>query len=943
MSEPEENNPYKKEYSEIRINGGFATIYEALYRSTRKLDSKPKIRKTSIPFDLMYAKLSNAFTGYSGVTQMNLIPENCRYHEQLKNNIHIFVVEEPPAVRTVLISDNYLEHVLTHRQSQFKTKEITSETMNFYETSIKSLKQRVSEKFNRAAPVKLSFPYVIMFLCLVKRGKFFERVLSPYVVFKRTPIYGFADPLLLAPLGNITGGFEVCIGSGRESGSDMEIIKQNPASVIKYYRKLFWNNVFNLDFQNNINTYANENIDEFRDYIRWNSYSENNPGFIYTAPFKKFHLDFGGVLSVMKQRINMNNYNEKPTYAFIENAISSPFISDVKSKDTSENLIFDITNEYYLNEKTSIMAGDLLTLPNKRTILFETFLSTSLAGRPSHYRLLINNKHRVIVKINNSFNKFLVDAIENATTLMEIKTPTGVIKPGDLVSFLNETPGAAVDTVITVKSIKIKNDNTIDLVSTNGPSYIMNSLKNLTKVNLDNLYLGEDKLDIKKIKDKTCLFETSIGYRTSFRSYVIDTKFLDIVPENSMLVARFKAIKHDPNSSSDIYKTAVSTTPNQTSNFSSTSNFGICHLDLIDKLIEVPTSVPVNLNGTITVLQKPYYKHPNNKRIFTSNDRNKLSLATIYATLKNMITKGYLKITSIGRDLEFKIGDNIVVFDRNPLKMLDVRKIIGMAHIKDSNDQNADKIQFITKNRSDQNETIDYIRNSEIVGLPTVRKIVGKINDLQYGFKIQSKVDQFPCFPKDSVNIIIGFIVDTITEPMVLLSNAQTLWFSDINTKNFNIIPPTNRKYKTLDHTLIDYKDFKFQCGDIISLKSYHKTFNAMIVIDGTLRNNKIMNSSVNLKTNCHIVISENFDSLAQVTTHDVEKNNICLNCIPSPRLKSYENIENTLANIKPRILIPTFLGEFIIPTDFDNLLISEKLNDRKIASFSSEHRSIHV
>jgi hypothetical protein len=944
----EDKNPYIKQHSEIRINGGYATVYEALYRTTRKADSKPKIRKTTMPFDLMYAKLSKTLTGFTDTKEMNIIPENCRYYECFQN-YHIVAIEEQPAVRTILVSASYCENIMSRTQSYLTEGKISKETFNFYENRIAIIRKGFQKKFE-GSPLKLSFPYVILLLCFVKRNKTFERATAPHVFFKRTPIYGFGDPLLVAPLSNVTGEHELCIGSGSEGPEEMLKIKQNLPSIIKYYRKLFWNNVFNTDFQNNFSLY--EDVEQFKNYIKWNFFTEREPSFIYTAPFKKSKLDFGGAISIVKYGIN-NIVEPKgdSKYQHIETTLLSPFNSGTHVEGSKDELIYDITNEYYLNDTISIMAGDLLTLPNNRTILFESFISKNLMEKPSCFRILINNKTRVIVKITKRFINFLIMAIENATNLLEIKTPDGVLQPGDIISFNNEPGGG--ETMMTIKSIRVKGDNSIDIVNTAGTSFILGSLPHFKKVNMNELYFDTEKFDIPKIKNKECIFEIAPTNRENFIAYGFKAKFIDtnFDASNTNIVARFKRIHSDTKgpqpSDTNINRYVKHLTPYPTPYNTRTPK---CHFDLMSNIIPVSKKLPINVGGFLKMAYNPYYKQLDNSRIFIDDVNGGVFARNqdLDASLKEMVSKGELTITSIGKDIQFKVGDNIVVFDHNPLKMLEIRKIIEMKAIPNKvNSAVLELVQFITKNRSDQTETVDYILNHNIIGFTKVRKIIGKFGDLHYGFKIKSKVDSIPCFPKDSTNIIIGFIIDTVTEPMVLLSNAKTLWFSDINTTNFDLIKPSNRQYKTLDHAVIDSKDFKLQCGDPVTLSEYQSYFNGAIALDcvaSELAEGVLTLSSIDYEKQCNVTGIEVpvFQRGNQPNLSVMNKSALTLAGIPAPRLNCYYS-NNIANNIDPMLLIPTSLGEFVIPSNEDTKIMLNTTSGRKLVAFSSHHRRINV
>ena len=77
-------------------------------------------------------------------------------------------------------------------------------------------------------------------------------------------------------------------------------------------------------------------------------------------------------------------------------------------------------------------------------------------------------------------------------------------------------------------------------------------------------------------------------------------------------------------------------------------------------------------------------------------------------------------------------------------------------------------------------------------------------------------------FPKKDTNIIIGFLYDTGgPEPLVLCSNACTLWYSDVIEK-FEAIPFTNSKWKDLTHAPINPSKMRIQAGDLLNGKRHY-------------------------------------------------------------------------------------------------------------------------
>ncbi|GAG50970.1 unnamed protein product, partial [marine sediment metagenome] len=105
----------------------------------------------------------------------------------------------------------------------------------------------------------------------------------------------------------------------------------------------------------------------------------------------------------------------------------------------------------------------------------------------------------------------------------------------------------------------------------------------------------------------------------------------------------------------------------------------------------------------------------------------------------------------------------------------------------------------------------------------SVRKITNIFGDLAAGMKIVAAEPGISMFPKKDINIIVGFLYDTGgPEPLVLCSNACTLWYSDVVEK-FKVIPMSDEDWKEMQHAPINPSKMRFQAGDIINGKrNYH-------------------------------------------------------------------------------------------------------------------------
>lgn len=941
----EETIPNKniKVYSEIRINGGFASVFKSEYNSNRKGKSIPRIRQTSVPFDLFLTKMSKTLTGYGDSREASIVPENCRYHEVIKG-FHIVAAEEPPMIRTIIINNSYLE-MMQNKYGGPDVKEKNEKVLS----ALKMVRSRFSDKLS-GAPITLSFPYVVFMLLFNCRNGSFERCTSPFVFFKRSPLVGLSDPLMVAPLTNITGGFELCIGSdSRVSSSDY---RESLPAAVKHYRRLFWNNAFNTDFMNNVKMYSD--VEQLKDYICWHIATQENPSFIYSVPWKKSLIDFAGAIDMLKSRVShmdSESGRKNRQYEIIEKAILAPVSSEKetvitvsekgkKTRYEKARLYFDVSGEYYITPEIFLLSGDMLTLPNKKTILFESFLGPEPHSVPTHYRILINNKHRIIIPSKPSFNKFIEDSINSATKLKKLKLSTGdVVSIGDLIRISKDSKLGDAGRVKKIESIKVKGDNSIDIVLTGNISYKSESFPTFDKIDVDKQYVGKTLLS-KIDKKKNLLLEFPLRLNPRFIRQYYSAKFKEVRLENEEFFANFQPSPGSP------VNIRVSFEPEPLSS---------TEFNLIDEkeFIKVPSSKPINMFGRLVqnVIKEDYYVNKTMTKVLINPqyDVTSSSLSVSSETLANIAKTGVFDCVSFGHPLNFSIGDNVVIFDRDPLKMLTVQKIIGMnTKVNDSTNKTSRKttvLNFMTQDQKGNTFEFPFVE-SDALKIGRIRKVSGSHIDLKYGLKIKAKNSNLPCFPKDSVNIIIAFIIDTFNEPMALLSNARTLWVSDINEGNFEFYEPKSPSYNKLEHSMINPSDFIIQDGDIVTFSRYKSAFSGLVtiptIVDASL---KIRDYSYTGNEKSVHVIDLSSYTPTETNLRTMERLSLRIDCIPSPRLKSYykklEGTPSTSISHKAEVSIPTLHGIFIKYNESYNKVIREMVGSSYVSGFSSEHKGV--
>lgn len=157
-------------------------------------------------------------------------------------------------------------------------------------------------------------------------------------------------------------------------------------------------------------------------------------------------------------------------------------------------------------------------------------------------------------------------------------------------------------------------------------------------------------------------------------------------------------------------------------------------------------------------------------------------------------------------DLSFKKGDKVVYADGKPEKRLEVHEIVDIQGTQDS--VNFTICSLLTR----QKQQITYVKDSKIVLLGLLRKVVLEYEGVSAGSRIVCKRNRIPCFPKKDINEIVAFVVDHVSEPLVLCSNGCTIWWSVLSA-SFEVLNKTSKAYSK---ELAPIKRIRFQTGDLV-------------------------------------------------------------------------------------------------------------------------------
>lgn len=157
-------------------------------------------------------------------------------------------------------------------------------------------------------------------------------------------------------------------------------------------------------------------------------------------------------------------------------------------------------------------------------------------------------------------------------------------------------------------------------------------------------------------------------------------------------------------------------------------------------------------------------------------------------------------------DLSFEKGDKVVCASTDPKSRLHVHEITDIQGTGDS------VVFTIRSALTGEEKKLTYIRQSTVMLLGQVRKVVLEYEGVHVGQRIVAKRSRIPYFPKHEVNEIVAFVIDHVSEPLVLCSNGCTIWWSALST-TFDVL---NRSSKVYKKELAPIKTLRLQLGDLV-------------------------------------------------------------------------------------------------------------------------------
>lgn len=764
---------------EIRINPKYTQYYMTEFPDgNREEDGKPIIVKRTL-FTTNYMKK------LTGEVNKGILPPNCRYIEET-NIGHLVVIEEPPALRTVKIQKHF-EHELNELKSLGVAKEFGYGKFN--------------PTHERTNQFTLAFPYVIFILSFDRGPR-----LNDGLVFVRTQeMRGMSDYLLKIPMTNISRNQRVCFGEpNRFTAHSLTQAIQNVIMV-------FWSATFNTDYMYNYEDYRSAGS-ELGNYLRWEYLTRQNPLFIYDAQWLRIDQNLGQLLEKVKAEDNLSgrksiNYRTASELIFNPAPTGKQEKITKRSKKTAE-LYHDIANGLYVGDYF-LNIGDPFTTHKGELCHIESFIGFSDGGQIK-YLMADKNGTKFLMKLHKSAKQYI--AVSNKA-----------------LRYVNET-------VLPVNDLKVKNGDILVFKNSDGSEHYgaVDFIRHGRDGRME-IKVGKDYYIAENITAQLFEMEKPAMYGFDLKEGERYMMVRDIRSSSPMFLASLVTYdKYRIRNSTNIdfqFKNAADALRGMTHHLplnygGEPGRYGHSSHQRLFQMDGVRTFI-----GTFRIGRKLYYlANPDESR--TVNKEGLvwqvpgmgLAYESSYRLQKpkrgmvsELLKDDTFRLQGFLLDLEFSVGDKVVAANwEDPYDMLRVKEIAGFSIVERSG--NTEDLYFILSDKKGNLSKVRYVygyRGTCDVG--KVRKITNKWGRLAAGTKIIAQKAGYAGFPKNAVNIIIGFIYDTGgEEPLVLCSNGQTLWFNDV-MNDFKRVTIKSQQWAKLKHAPIDLSKIKPQAGDMVN------------------------------------------------------------------------------------------------------------------------------
>lgn len=429
---------------EVRLNRKYASFYLA-QPGKQEDEYEGVIRKKVIGTNDFLTRFNQDID----LSKNEILPRNCRYVDSRGRESLIYVIEEEPAIREILIDID-----LTSSFARIKR--------------LGNLERYGLDKntnLKRPYKARLAFPYVIHFIKIDELDYDRSRVF-----FRTSPLTSKRDVLFKAYLLNVSTEGGVCAGFEH-------IDSNNIVDTINEYIAQFWNSKFNDEITGTYKEYL-DSSPELGDIFSWEYYTKTNPSFVFTAKWLKSRT-MKDILYDMRSRsdnfIDLNQF-----YSIFTN--KAPV-----QTDDDHYLEYNYCNEFDLGD-VILEIGDGIKFENGKEVFINSFIGDIDEDEIKYIEVENQNGKVFKMKVTPQLNEFIINQFTNSVEVEEVTLQNGdKLKVNDIV--IVNFPERSYRQVLDIREAR---DKKIE-VKLNKDYYLLDKLE-VEKANLDNLVLSNVKL-----------------------------------------------------------------------------------------------------------------------------------------------------------------------------------------------------------------------------------------------------------------------------------------------------------------------------------------------------------------------------------------------------------------------------------------------------------------
>jgi len=606
--------------------------------------------------------------------------------------------------------------------------------------------------------IRLTFPYTV-FVMAINGSKGRWESHSFRVFFRIHPIKRENDYLFSTNIVNLSERNELCFGESINlNESDMEL-----NDVAEKLINEFWVRPFTYEYSTRYALYKNISI--LNNFLVWAYYSEKDPMFIYNANWLLHGRNLRQELDAMVLEIDGSSSNTRFHLFFADTTI--PGIE--KDKVYFETLKL---------ETRVLSVGDQLKFDDKDLYVYG-FVGDR--NGPTHIVFTdIEGNEMEPVRITNQLKNDWDSQIENQLLnyIEKIQLGDVMVQVGDIIKIVSTNVYEVVD------RIRISRDNIVEF-ECNGRYYLARegNIKTIKSVDANGIELVPNK-------------EYIICHNQFQHGYVGKMTKVQNSSDNNLL---------------NVYFYDIATERENTVSMNLLEEGDVVIFPLDDNIRKIRTfrymnKIYTNNGEYLIVKDRGVYDIRGNE-----SDLFRHTLSPV-ATINDVFNEDKTELTILGidKDINFKLGDKIVIGDwDNPHElMFKVREIVEFVI-------RGNVIFIKAKDSEDNVMQTEYINcNTGFIRIGYIRKVVNEYNDIPAGTIVIANQAGICNFPKRDRNKIVAFIIDS-AEPLVLFQSGLTLWFSDLDSK-FDLLLPGTDSYKRIRKIqTLNLEEIKWQPGDL--------------------------------------------------------------------------------------------------------------------------------